>query len=209
MATLDVLSWENKKVGSVELSADVFEIPVKKEILQSMVRWQLAGRRQGTHKAKTKAEVSGGGKKPFKQKGTGNARQGSSRSPLMPGGGITFGPVPRDYSYSLNKKFKQLGLKTALSHLLSEGKILVVDEMTSKEGKSKELFGRLSKMGLNKALMVDLEADVKFSRASRNLAKFQFRTVDGLNVYDLLKYETAILTKGSIQKIQERCGVQS
>lgn len=209
MATVDVVNWDKKKVGTAELNAAVFEVPVKKEILQSIVKWQLAGRRQGTHKAKTRAEVSGGGKKPFKQKGTGNARQGSSRSPLMPGGGITFGPVPRDYSYRLNKKYKQLGLKTALSHLVGEGKLLIVDEMTSKEGKTKELAKKLKSFGLEKALLIDLKSDDGFSRASRNLAKFQYRTVDGLNVYDLLKYETAIITKDSIQKIEERCGVQS
>src|ERR1700748_2017759 len=112
MATVDVLSLDKKKVGSVELSKDVFEIPIHKEILQTVTRWQLACRRQGTHAAKTRGEVSGGGKKPFKQKGTGNARQGSTRSPLMPGGGITFGPQPRDYSYALPRKVRQLGLKT-------------------------------------------------------------------------------------------------
>lgn len=209
MATIDVINWENKKVGSVELRSDVFEIPVKKEILHSMVRWQLAGRRQGTHKAKTRAEVSGGGKKPFKQKGTGNARQGSTRSPLMPGGGITFGPVPRDYSYPLNKKFKQLGLKTALSFLMSEGKLKVVDQMSSKDGKTGELAKKLKSFGLEKALLIDAQENVNFSRASRNLPKFQFRTVEGLNVYDLLKFETAIVTKDSIEKIEQRCGVKA
>lgn len=209
MATIDVMNWENKKVGTVELNSSVFEIPVKKEILHSIVKWQLAKRRQGTHKAKTRAEVSGGGKKPFKQKGTGNARQGSNRSPLMPGGGITFGPVPRDYSYTLNKKFKQLGLRTALSHLMSEGKLMVIDQMTSSDGKTKELAKKLKNMGLQKALLIDAESDIGFSRASRNLPKFQFRTVEGLNVYDLLKYETAIVTKSSITKIEARCGVSS
>jgi large subunit ribosomal protein L4 len=209
MATVDVLSWENKKVGSVELNSAVFEIPVRKEILHSIVRWQLAGRRQGTHKAKTRGEVSGGGKKPFKQKGTGNARQGSTRSPLMPGGGITFGPVPRDYSYSLNRKFKQLGLKTALSLLVSEGKLKVVDQMSLKEGKTKDLVKQLKVVGLEKALLIDSQSEANFSRASRNLPKIQFRTVDGLNVYDLLKFETAVITKGSLAKIEERCGVQS
>ncbi|NCN95515.1 MAG: 50S ribosomal protein L4 [Bdellovibrionales bacterium] len=207
MATVDVIGWDKKKVGTAELSSDVFEIPVKKEILQSIVRWQLANRRQGTHKAKTRAEVSGGGKKPFKQKGTGNARQGSNRSPLMPGGGITFGPVQRDYSYTLNKKFKRLGLRTALSLLVKEGKLLVVDEMTSKDGKTKELAQRLEAFGLKKALLVDSQSDSKFNLASRNIPKFQYRSVEGLNVYDLLKYETAVITKDSISKIVERCGV--
>ena len=207
MATVDVLGWDKKKVGSAELSSGVFEIPVKEEILQSIVRWQLANRRQGTHKAKTRAEVSGGGKKPFKQKGTGNARQGSNRSPLMPGGGITFGPVPRDYSYTLNKKFKRLGLRTALSHLVKEGKLFVVDQMTSQDGKTKELAQRLEGFGLSKALLIDAESNQNFSRASRNLPKFQYRSVEGLNVYDLLKYENAVITKDSIDKIVERCGV--
>lgn len=207
MANVDVLGWDKKKVGSATLNDEVFGIPVREEILHAMVRWQLAGRRQGTHKAKTRGEVSGGGKKPFKQKGTGNARQGSTRSPLMPGGGITFGPVPRDYSYMLNKKFKVLGMKTALSYLVKEGKLLVVDKMSSADGKTGELSKRLKSFGLSKALLIDAGAEDNFSRASKNLKSFQFRTVEGLNVYDLLKYETAIVTKDSIQKIEERCGV--
>lgn len=205
MATVDVLGWDKKKVGSVELDAAIFDIPVKKEILQTVVRWQLACRRQGTHKAKTRGEVSGGGKKPFKQKGTGNARQGSSRSPLMPGGGITFGPVPRDYSYQLPKKVRRLGLRTALSHLKKEGRLFVVDAMTS-DGKTKELAKRFEDFGIKKAVLIDAGADLKFSRATRNLAKVRYYGVEGLNVYDLLKYDTAIITKSSIAKIVERCG---
>jgi large subunit ribosomal protein L4 len=118
MATVEVVNWNKKKVGTVELASSVFEAPIRKDILHEVVKWQLASRRQGTHKAKTRSEVSGGGKKPFKQKGTGNARQGSSRSPLMPGGGILFGPTPRDYSYTLPKKVKQIGLRSALSFFL-------------------------------------------------------------------------------------------
>ncbi len=117
MAKVDVLDWDKKKVGSAELPADVFEQPVKKAVLHSLVKWQLASRRRGTHKAKSKGEVRGGGKKPFKQKGTGSARQGSSRSPLMPGGGVVFPPKPRNYEYSIPKKMKQLGFRSALSHL--------------------------------------------------------------------------------------------
>ena len=205
MATVDVLSWEKKKVGSVDLDATVFDITVKQEILQTIVRWQLACRRQGTHKAKTRGEVSGGGKKPFKQKGTGNARQGSNRSPLMPGGGISFGPEPRDYSYTLPKKVKRLGLRTALSLLKKEGRLLVVDSMTS-DGKTKELATRLGSLGVKKAVMIDAAADDKFQRATRNLPKFRYYGVEGLNVYDLLKYHTAIITKDSVKKIVERCG---
>lgn len=205
MATVDVLDWDKKKVGSVELDASVFDITVKKEILQTVVRWQLACRRRGTHKAKTRGEVSGGGKKPFKQKGTGNARQGSIRSPLMPGGGVTFGPIPRDYSYVLPKKMKRLGLRTALSFLKKEGRLLVVDSMKS-EGKTKELAKRLSDLGVQKAVMIDGALNDQFNRASRNLPKFRYYGVEGLNVYDLLKYDTAIITKDSIAKIVERCG---
>lgn len=206
MATIDVLSWEKKKVGTVDLDASVFEVPLKKEILQTVVRWQLASRRRGTHKAKTRAEVSGGGKKPFKQKGTGNARQGSTRSPLMPGGGISFGPNPRDYSYALPKKVRRMGLRVALSQLKKEGRLFVVDTMASTEGKTKDLAKRLKSFGLEKAVMIDAKADAKFTRASRNLPKFRYYGVEGLNVYDLLKYDSAVLTKESIAKIVEKCG---
>lgn len=206
MASVDVLGWDKKKVGSVDLDASVFEIPVKKEIMQTVVRWQLACRRAGTHKSKTRAEVSGGGKKPFKQKGTGNARQGSTRSPLMPGGGITFGPVPRDYSYVLPKKVKRLGLRTALSFLKKEGRLFVVDGMTSSEGKTKDLAASLKKFGVAKAVLIDSKADAKFGRASRNLAKYRYYGVEGLNVYDLLKYDNVLLTKASVATIVEKLG---
>ncbi|MGE0527243.1 MAG: 50S ribosomal protein L4 [Bdellovibrionales bacterium] len=206
MATVDVLSWEKKKVGTVDLDPAVFEVPVKKEILQTVVRWQLACRRQGTHKAKTRAEVSGGGKKPFKQKGTGNARQGSSRSPLMPGGGISFGPVPRDYSYVLPKKVRRLGLRTALSQLNKEGRLFVVDSMTSTDGKTGALAKRLQGFGLEKAVLIDAKSEQTFERASRNLTKFRYYSVEGMNVYDLLKYNAAVITRDSLAKIVERCG---
>lgn len=205
MSTVDVLNWDKKKSGSVTLDASVFGIKVKEEILQTVVRWQLACRRQGTHKAKTRGEVSGGGKKPFKQKGTGNARQGSTRSPLMPGGGITFGPEPRDYSYVLPKRVRRLGLRTALSKLNKEGRLFVVDSMTS-DGKTKELAQRLKTFGLTKAVLVDAKATDKFSRASRNLPKFRYYGVEGLNVYDLLKYDSVVISKESIGEIVKRCG---
>lgn len=206
MATVDVLGWDKKKVGSVDLDTSVFEVPVKEEILQTVVRWQLACRRQGTHKAMTRGEVSGGGKKPFKQKGTGNARQGSNRSPLMPGGGITFGPVPRDYSYVLPKKVRRLGLRTALSKLKKEGRLFVVDAMSSADGKTKEIAGRLKKFGLAKGVLIDAARNDKFDQATRNLPKFRYYGVEGMNVYDLLKYDHVILTKESLAKIVERCG---
>lgn len=208
MATVNVLNWKKEKVGSVELAADVFETPVKKDILHTVVQWQLASRRQGTHMTKTKGLVSGGGKKPFKQKGTGNARQGSSRSILMPGGGTAFGPQPRSYAFVLPKKVRRLGLSMALSHLQAEGKLFVVDSMQS-EGKTAELNKRLKAFGITKAVLVDAQVDDKFNRASKNLQKFKYFPVEGLNVFDLLKYDAAIITKESVAKIVDRCSMEN
>lgn len=207
MATVNVLNWKKEKVGSVDLAADVFETPVKKDILHTVVQWQLASRRQGTHMTKTKGLVSGGGKKPFKQKGTGGARQGSSRSPLMPGGGTMFGPQPRSYAFVLPKKVRRLGLSMALSHLQKEGKLFVVDSMQS-EGKTAELSKRLQAFGLKKAVLVDSAVDDKFSRASKNLETFKYFPVEGLNVFDLLKYDAAVITKDSVAKIVDRCSLE-
>ncbi len=204
MATMNVINWKKEKVGTVDLSADVFETTVRKEILHEVVQWQLAKRRSGTHMVKTRGLVSGGGKKPFKQKGTGNARQGSTRSPLMPGGAKLFGPVPRSYEYALPKKMRKLGLKMALSHLNKEGKLFVVDSMKS-EGKTAELAKRLKAFGLTKALMIDAKADDKFRRASDNLEKFKYFGVEGMNVFDLLKYDALIVTKEALAPIVERC----
>ena len=207
MASTNVLNWKKEKVGTVELSADVFSAEVKKEVLHEVVQWQLAKRRAGTHMVKTRGLVSGGGKKPFKQKGTGNARQGSTRSPLMPGGAKLFGPVPRSYEYALPKKMRKLGLKMALSHLNKEGKLFVVENMKS-EGKTGELAKRLKAFGLSKAVLIDSKADDKFKRASSNLPKFKYFGVEGMNVFDLLKYDAAVVTKESLASIVERCTVE-
>lgn len=207
MASTNVLNWKKEKVGTVELAADVFGVEVKKEVLHEVVNWQLASRRQGTHMVKTRAFVSGGGKKPFKQKGTGNARQGTSRSPLMPGGAKLFGPVPRSYEYALPKKMRKLGLKMALSYLVNEGRLFVVDSIES-QGKTAELAKRLKGFGLSKAVLIDSSADAKVKQASGNLAKYRYYGVEGLNVYDLLKYDNAVITKASVEKIVQRCGVE-
>ncbi len=204
MATVNVLNWKKEKIGQLELNSDTFEVEVKKDVLHSVVKWQLACRRQGTHMTKTKGLVSGGGKKPFKQKGTGNARQGSTRSPLMPGGGTMFGPVPRSYGYVLPKKMRKAALKMALSHLLKEGKLAVVDSMNS-EGKTAELNKRLKSFGINKAVLVDKSTNENFGRAAKNLTNYKYFPVDGLNVFDLLKYDFAVITKDSVAKIIERC----
>ncbi|MBY0386473.1 50S ribosomal protein L4 [bacterium] len=208
MAKIEVLNWDKRKVGEIDLPAAVVEREVKKELLHAMVRWQLVSRRQGTHATKTKGLVSGGGKKPFKQKGTGNARQGSIRSPLMPGGGTAFGPQPKDYSYSLPSTMRNAGLQTALSYLYSEKKFFVVDSMSSKEGKTKELSARLKKFGVNKALLISKNQDGMFARASKNLKGYRYNTVAGVNVYDLLKYDAVVFTQDSIPAVIEKCGVK-
>ncbi|PIS10309.1 MAG: 50S ribosomal protein L4 [Bdellovibrio sp. CG10_big_fil_rev_8_21_14_0_10_47_8] len=207
MATTNILNWKKEKVGTVELPKEVFEVPVKKEILHEVVQWQLAKRRQGTHMVKTRGLVSGGGKKPFKQKGTGNARQGSNRSPLMPGGAKLFGPVPRSYAYALPKKVKKLGLKMALSHLHQEGKLFVIESMKS-DGKTKELAQRLKSFGLSKAVLVDVKSDDQFKRAANNLPKHKYFAAEGLNVFDLLKYDAAVITKETVAFIVSRCEVE-
>lgn len=204
MSKVDVLNWKKEKVGSVELSADVFATEVKKEVLHTVVNWQLASRRAGTAMTRTKGLVSGGGKKPFKQKGTGSARQGSTRSPLMPGGGKVFGPQPRSYAFALPKKVRALGLKMALSHLAKSGRLFVVENMKS-EGKTKELATRLQAFGISKAVLVDAQVDAKFKRAANNLPAYKYFPVEGLNVFDLLKYDAAVITKESVAKITERC----
>lgn len=208
MAKIEVLNWDKKKVGEMEIPSQLVEREVKKELLHAMVRWQLVSRRQGTHATKTKGLVSGGGKKPFKQKGTGNARQGSSRSPLMPGGGTAFGPQPKDYSYSLPSTMKSSGLQTALSYLYSEKKFFVVDDMVSKEGKTKELSARLKKFGLNKALLISKDQDKMFARATKNLKNYRYNTVAGVNVYDLLKYDAVVFTQDCIPSVVEKCGAK-
>ena len=206
MAHVEVIDWSQKKVGSVELSDEVFGTEVRRDLLHSIVRWQLACRRRGTHQAKTRAMVSGGGSKPFKQKGTGNARQGSSRSPLLEGGGVIFAPRPRDYSYTMLKKQKRQGLRSALSYLKAEGRFFVIDEMKSAKGKTKELVHCLKSFGVNKALLIDDKVDPLFQRAAHNIPKIRYNSVDGVNVYDLLKYDCAIVTAAAVKLLEVRCG---
>jgi len=209
MAKVEVLNLDNNKVGDVELSADIFERAVRKDILQTVVKWQLAKRRQGTHKAKTRTEVSGGGIKPYKQKGTGNARRGSSRSPLIRGGGVLFGPTPRDYSFSLPKKIRKAAVKYALSYLHSQGRVVVVEALDSADGKTKVLSKQLSGMGLKKSVLIGNGMNDKFERASRNIPKFVYQPVEGVNVYDLLKYDSVVFEKGSLATLEERLGTEA
>ncbi len=208
MAKLEVLDWNKKKTGDVEVPEAFFDKEVNKNLLHTMVRWQLVSRRQGTHATKTKGLVSGGGKKPFKQKGTGNARAGSTRSPLMPGGGTMFGPQPKSYAYTLPSSMKKAGLRAALTYLYNEKKLFIVDEMTSKEGKTKELASRLKKFGLEKALLVTNESEDNFGRAARNMKKFRYNTAAGLNVYDMLRFDALVLSKDAVDAVVKRCGVE-
>lgn len=209
MATVDVLNWENKKVGTVDLEASVFEAPVRKDILHTVVRWQLAKRRQGTHKAKSRAEVKGSSKKPYKQKGTGNARRGSTKSPLIAGGGVHFAPRPRNYEFDLPKKVKQFGLRSALSYLVKEGKLKVVDNMTLESGKTKDAFKGLKNLSAEKSVLVSAEMDPMFGRATQNIPTCRYYAAEGLNVYDLLKFDCAVISKDSLEAINKKCGVGS
>lgn len=209
MATVEVINLDNKKVGSAELSADIFERAVRKDILQTVVKWQLAKRRQGTHKAKTRTEVSGGGIKPYKQKGTGNARRGSNRSPLIRGGGVIFGPNPRSYEFSVPKKIRKAAVKYALSYLYKSGKIIVVDSLESAEGKTKALAAQLSGLGLKKSVLIGESLNANFERASRNIPKFVYQPVEGVNVYDLLKYDNVVLEQSSLAKLEARLGAEA
>lgn len=204
MSTVNVVNWKKEKVSSIDLAPGVFDVEVKNEVLHEVVKWQLASRRQGTAMTKTRALVSGGGIKPFKQKGTGNARQGSTRSPLMPGGAKLFGPIPRSYEYALPKQVRRLGLKMALSLLNKEGRLFVMDSLAT-DGKTAELAKKLKGFGVQKAVLVDAKIQDQTKRASGNLAKFRYLSSEGLNVYDLLKYDTAILSKEAVAAIVARC----
>lgn len=208
MAKVDVLDWKKKKTGDIEVPEKMINETLRKDVLHSIVRWQLASRRQGTHDTKNRGAIAYTSAKPYKQKGTGNARQGNKASMLLRGGAVAHGPHPRDYSFSMNKKVKQLGLRSAISYLNTEGRMFVVNEMTSKDGKTKELASRLQGFGLTKVLMIDENENEMFARAARNLPKARYNSVEGLNVYDLLKYDAVIFAQSSLAKVAEKCGAQ-
>jgi len=202
--TVDLLNWKKEKVDQLNLPELFFQPEMKLALINEVVRWQRACARKGAHKAKTRANVSGGGKKPFRQKGTGNARQGSIRSPLNRSGGVTFGPRPRDYSYTLPMKVRKAALKQVLSWLWREERIFFLKDMKSQEGKTKELCERLKNFGLKKALLVDHDIDPLFRRACANLKSFQILPVEGLNVYDLLRYGHLIMSKKGLSFLEEQ-----
>ena len=202
---LDVISLDNKKVGSVDLDDAVFGADLRADLLARAVNWQLAKRREGEHKVKGRSEVSGGGKKPFNQKGSGRARQGTSRAPQMRGGGAVFGPTPRDHGHKLPKKVRKLALKTALSAKQAEGNLVVLDEAKMKTPKTAELLNNVKALGWTKALIIDgADVDFNFAMAARNLPGMNVLPSEGANVYDILRSGTLVLTKAAVTKLQER-----
>jgi large subunit ribosomal protein L4 len=202
---LTVRNLDNKEVGDIELADEVFGLPVRRDILARVVSWQLAKRRAGTHKTKGVSEISGTTKKPYKQKGTGRARQGSLRSPQFRGGAVIFGPVVRDHGFGLQKKVRKLGLKTALSAKQAEGKLVVIDEAKVGEAKTKALRARFDALGWGSVLIIDGAAvDQDFARAARNLPKVDVLPQQGANVYDILRCDLLVLTRDAAQQLEAR-----
>ena len=203
MAKVSVLNMEGKQVDEIELNDAVFGVEVKENLVHQAVLSQLANNRQGTQKAKTRSEVSGGGRKPWRQKGTGHARQGSTRAPQWTGGGVVFAPVPRDYSFKMNKREKRAALKSALTSRVEENKFIVIDEINFEEAKTKNFANILKNLDVSKALVV-LEDDNKNAELSaRNIADIKTAKTNTINVYDILKYNTVITTKAVVAKIEE------
>ena len=203
MANVSVYNIEGKEVGKIDLSDAVFGVEVNEHLVHMAVVSQLANNRQGTQKAKTRSEVSGGGRKPWRQKGTGHARQGSTRAPQWTGGGVVFAPVPRDYSFKMNKREKRAALKSALTSRVEENKFIVIDEINFKEAKTKNFANILKNLDVSKALVV-LEDDNKNAELSaRNIADVKTAKTNTINVYDILKYNTVITTKAVVAKIEE------
>ena len=203
MANVSVYNIEGKEVGKIDLSDAVFGVEINEHLVHMAVVSQLANNRQGTQKAKTRSEVSGGGRKPWRQKGTGHARQGSTRAPQWTGGGVVFAPVPRDYSFKMNKREKRAALKSALTSRVEENKFIVIDEINFEEAKTKNFANILKSLDVSKALVV-LEDDNKNAELSaRNIADVKTAKTNTINVYDILKYNTVITTKAVVAKIEE------
>ncbi len=208
MATLDVLTMENKKAGSVELSPVVFEAAVKPHLFHAEVRRQLARRRSGTHSTKNRSAVSGGGSKPWRQKGTGRARQGTTRAPQWAGGGVVFGPVPRSYEHSLPKKARRAALRGALSQRLQEGAVTVLETLELDEYRTRRVVEILGGLGLagEKVLIVIDEANPRIERSARNIHGVGVLRVAGLNVYDVLRHDKLVMTRAALEAVEQRLG---
>ncbi len=203
MANVTVYNIEGKEVGTIDLSDAVFGVEVNEHLMHMAVVQQLANKRQGTQKAKTRSEVSGGGRKPWRQKGTGHARQGSTRAPQWTGGGVVFAPTPRDYSFKLNKKEKRAALKSALTSRVQENKFIVLDEMNFGEIKTKNFQNMLNNLSVSKALVVIEEGNTNAVLSARNIADVKTAGVNTINVFDILKYNTVIVTKAGVATIEE------
>ena len=203
MANVSVYNMEGKEVGTMELNDAVFGVEINDHLVHLAVVRQLANNRQGTQKAKTRSEVSGGGRKPWRQKGTGHARQGSTRAPQWTGGGVVFAPVPRDYSFKMNKKEKRAALKSVLTSKVQENNFIVLDELKLAEVKTKEMKKVLDNLKVEKALVIIGDDSDNVVLSARNLAGVQTASVNTINVFDLLKYNTVIATKSSVASIEE------
>ncbi len=203
MANVSVYNIEGKEVGTIDLNDAVFGVEVNEHLLHMAVVQQLANKRQGTQKAKTRAEVRGGGRKPWRQKGTGHARQGSTRSPQWTGGGVVFAPTPRDYSFKLNKKEKRAALKSALTSKVEGSKFIVVDELNFSEIKTKNFQTALNNLNVSKALVVLEDGNKNAELSARNIAGVKTARTNTINVYDILKYNTVVATKAAAEKIGE------
>lgn len=198
-----VFNMSGSEVGNVDLNETIFGVEVNEHVMHQAIVQYLANQRQGTKSAKTRAEVRGGGRKPWKQKGTGRARQGSIRSPQWTGGGVVFAPKPRDFSFKLNKKVKRLALKSALTSRVNEGKFIVLDELKLNEIKTKEMQKVLDNLKVNKGLVVIENGNRNVTLSTRNIPNVKTASVNTINVYDIIKYETFVVTKEALQKIEE------
>ena len=203
MANVAVYNMEGKEVDKIELNDSIFGVEINEHLVHMAVLQQLANKRQGTQKAKTRSEVRGGGRKPWRQKGTGHARQGSTRSPQWTGGGVVFAPVPRDYSFKLNKKEKRAALKSVLTSKVADGKFVVVDELKLDEIKTKKFVQVMKNLNVEKALVVLNEMDKNVIASAANIPTVKTAQTNELNVFDVLKYETVVVTKAAVATIEE------
>jgi large subunit ribosomal protein L4 len=203
MPEVKVYNQEGQETGQITLADDIFDVPIKPYLIYEVVKWQLACRRAGTASTKTRGEVRGGGRKPWRQKGTGRARQGSIRAPHWVGGGVVFGPKPRSWAYSLPKKVRKQALKIALTSKLKSDRLRVVDDIKLDEIKTKKFVGIMKNLNLPKALIITPERNRELELASRNVPEFQVMPREGLNVYDILRYDYLVLLQNAIPKIEE------
>ena len=202
---LEVKTLDNKKAGELTLPKSIFGCDVREDIMARVIHWQLAKRRSGTASTKRIQDVRGTSKKPFRQKGTGNARQGSLRSPQMRGGATMHGPLPRDYTYTLQKKVRALGLKSALSAKAASKKVVVLEDLAVKEMKTKDMSGKLDKLGLSNALFIDgADVNLEFARSISNLININGMPSEGANVYDIMRHDTLVLSKSAVEKLEAR-----